>query len=66
MPQCWGLVSLIGMAGGAGLGPYIAGFLRDVTGSYFVAIWLATIFYLLALVFVNIVKQPTREEVWGK
>ena len=54
------------MAGGAGLGPYIAGFLRDVTGSYFVAIWLATIFYLLALVFVNIVKQPTREEVWGK
>lgn len=66
MPQCWGLVSLIGMAGGAGLGPYIAGFLRDVTGSYFVAIWLAAIFYLLALVFVNIVKQPTREEVWGK
>lgn len=66
MPQSWGLISLIGMAGGAGLGPYIAGALRDATGSYFVAIWLATIFYLLACFFVNIVKQPTREEVWGK
>jgi MFS family permease len=66
MPQCWGLISLVGMAGGAGLGPYIAGALRDATGSYFVAIWLAVIFYLLACFFVNIVKQPSREEVWGK
>ena len=66
MPACWGMISLIGMAGGAGLGPYIAGALRDATGSYFVAIWLATAFYVVAAVFVNIVQQPTREEVWGK
>ena len=65
MPPAWGLISLIGMAGGAGLGPYIAGALRDATGSYFVSIWLSTIFYLLACLFVNIVKQPSREEVWG-
>lgn len=66
MPAAWGLVSLIGMAGGAGLGPYIAGALRDATGSYFIAIWISTVCYLIAAVFVNIVKQPTREEVWDK
>jgi len=65
MPQAWGLISLIGMAGGAGLGPYVAGALRDMTGSYFTAIWLSTIFYLLACLLVNIVRQPSREEVWG-
>ncbi len=65
MPPAWGLISLIGMAGGAGLGPYIAGAIRDATGSYFVSIWLSTIFYLLACFFVNIVKQPTYAEVWG-
>ncbi|HCP14303.1 MAG TPA: MFS transporter [Peptococcaceae bacterium] len=65
MPPAWGLISLIGMAGGAGLGPYIAGALRDLTGSYFVSIWLSTIFYILACILVNIVKQPTREEVWN-
>jgi len=65
MPQTWGLISLIGMAGGAGLGPYVAGALRDMTGSYFAAIWLSTIFYLLACILVNIVQQPSREEVWG-
>lgn len=65
MPAAWGLVSLIGMAGGAGLGPYIAGAIRDATGSYFTSIWLSTISYLVACVFVNIVKQPTRQEVWG-
>lgn len=66
MPQCWGLISLVGMAGGAGLGPYIAGALRDATGSYFVAIWLAVVFYLLACLFMNVVRQPSREEVWGR
>lgn len=66
MPPAWGLISLIGMAGGAGLGPYIAGALRDLTGSYFTAIWLSTIFYALACLLVNIVKQPSREEVWGE
>ena len=66
MPQAWGLISLIGMAGGAGLGPYIAGALRDVTGSYMTAIWLSTIFYAAAAVLVNMVRQPSREEVWGK
>lgn len=66
MPPAWGLISFIGMAGGAGLGPYIAGAIRDATGSYFVSIWLSTIFYILASIFVNLVKQPTREEVWGK
>ncbi len=65
MPPAWGLISLLGMAGGAGLGPYIAGAIRDITGSYFISIWLSTIFYVLASVFVNIVKQPTRVEVWG-
>ena len=65
MPPAWGLISLVGMAGGAGLGPYVAGALRDATGSYFVAIWISVIFYLVACVFVNIVKQPSREEVWG-
>ncbi len=65
MPPAWGLITLIGMAGGAGLGPYIGGAIRDVTGSYFVSIWLSTIFYVLACIFVNIVKQPSREEVWG-
>lgn len=65
MPPTWGLISLIGMAGGAGLGPYIAGALRDATGSYFLSIWLSTIFYLLACIFVNLVKQPSRDEVWG-
>lgn len=65
MPPIWGLVSLIGMAGGAGLGPYIGGAIRDATGSYFVSIWLSAIFYILAAVFVNLVKQPTHEEVWG-
>mgnify|MGYP000975041187 CR=1 FL=1 len=66
MPQCWGLISLVGMAGGAGLGPYIAGALRDATGSYFVAIWLAVVFYLLACLFMNVIRQPSREEVWGR
>lgn len=66
MPPAWGLISLIGMAGGAGLGPFVAGALRDVTGSYFTAIWLSTIFYALAGILVNIVKQPSREEVWGE
>lgn len=66
MPQAWGLISLIGMAGGAGLGPYIAGALRDFTGSYFVSIWLSTVFYFLACILVNIVKQPSHEEVWGE
>ncbi|MDR2005785.1 MAG: MFS transporter [Acidaminococcales bacterium] len=65
MPPAWGLISLIGMAGGAGLGPYIAGAFRDATGSYFVSIWLSTIFYILAVVFVNLVQQPSREQVWG-
>lgn len=65
MPPAWGLISLIGMAGGAGLGPYIAGALRDMTGSYFTSIWLSTIFYVLACALVNMVKQPSREEVWG-
>lgn len=64
MPPTWGLISLIGMAGGAGLGPYIAGALRDLTGSYFTSIWLSTIFYSLACILVNVVKQPSREEVW--
>lgn len=63
MPPTWGLVSLIGMAGGAGLGPYVAGFLRDMTGSYFVAIWIATIFYLVACLFTNMVRQPSAAEV---
>jgi MFS family permease len=66
MPPTWGLISLIGMAGGAGLGPYIAGAIRDATGSYFVSIWLSVIFYILAAVFVNLVKQPSRDEVFGK
>ena len=65
MPPAWGLISLVGMAGGAGLGPYVAGALRDATGSYFVAIWISVIFYLVACFFVNIVKQPSRKEVWG-
>ena len=54
MPPAWGLISLVGMAGGAGMGPYVAGALRDATGSY-----------LVACVFVNIAKQPSSEEVWG-
>ena len=65
MPPAWGLISLVGMAGGAGMGPYVAGALRDATGSYFVAIWISVIFYLVACVFVNIAKQPSSEEVWG-
>jgi MFS family permease len=65
MPPAWGLISLIGMAGGAGLGPYIAGALRDATGSYFVSIWLSTIFYVLTVILVNSITQPSREEVWG-
>lgn len=66
MPPAWGLITLIGMAGGAGLGPYIGGFIRDMTGNYFVSIWLSTVFYLLCCILVNMVKQPSREEVWGK
>ena len=62
MPPAWGLISLIGMAGGAGLGPYIAGALRDATGSFFVAIWLSTIFYLVACLLTNMAKRPTPEE----
>lgn len=65
MPPAWGLISLIGMAGGAGMGPYVAGALRDATGSYYTAIWIATVFYLIACVFVNLVKAPTSEEVNG-
>lgn len=65
MPPAWGLITLIGMAGGAGLGPYIGGAIRDATGSYFVSIWLSTIFYLLCCILVNVVKQPSREAVWG-
>jgi MFS family permease len=65
MPQAWGLISLIGMAGGAGLGPYVAGALRDMTGSYSTAIWLSTIFYAVTCILVNVVRQPSREEVWG-
>ena len=62
MPPAWGLISLIGMAGGAGLGPYIAGALRDATGSYFVAIWLSTAFYLVACLLTNMAKRPTAAE----
>lgn len=65
MPPAWGFVSLIGMAVGGGGGPYIAGFLKDVTGSYFVPIWIATIFFLCAAFCAFNVSAPTKEEVWG-
>jgi MFS family permease len=61
MGPIWGLVTLIGMAGGAGLGPYFGGWLRDLTGNYDLAIWVATIFYAITFVLCLSVKKPSVE-----
>ncbi len=65
MAPAWGFITVVGMGGGAGLGPYVAGALRDSTGSYFPAIWLSTVCYVVAVILVNIQRQPTNEEIWG-
>ncbi len=58
----WGLITTIGMAGGAGLGPYFGGWLRDLTGNYTLAIWVATIFFGLTALLCLAVKKPSEAE----
>lgn len=63
MGRIWGLITLIGMAGGGGLGPYIGGWLRDLSGNYSIAIWVATVCYALAFIFCLGVKKPSPSTV---
>ncbi len=63
MGPIWGLTTAVGVAGGAGIGPYIGGYLRDLTGSYFVSIWISTILYAITVVLVLSVKKPTKKDI---
>ena len=56
--QIWGLVTVFGVAAGCGLGPYVGGLLKDITGNYQASIWLATGIYLLAAILAASVKKP--------
>ncbi|MFY9412108.1 MAG: MFS transporter, partial [Dethiobacteria bacterium] len=58
MGAIWGLVTVFGVAAGCGLGPYVGGLLKDITGNYQASIWLATGIYLLAAILAASVKKP--------
>lgn len=58
MGPIWGLTTSIGVAGGAGLGPYFGGYLRDLTGNYSLSIWVATAFFAITVILCLLVKQP--------
>ncbi|MDR1775048.1 MAG: MFS transporter [Actinomycetes bacterium] len=58
MGRIWGVVTLIGMAGGAGIAPVFAGWLRDLTGNYALAIWCSVLMYAITVVLVLAVRKP--------
>lgn len=60
MGTIWGLTTVFGVALGCGLGPYIGGALRDATGNYQAAIWLAFAVYVLAAIMALSVKKPQK------
>lgn len=66
MGAIWGLTTALGVAGGAGLGPYVGGYLRDVTGNYQTSIWLACAIYALTAFLCLSVKKPCKVTVDSK
>ncbi|MCL2491778.1 MAG: MFS transporter [Coriobacteriia bacterium] len=56
--KVWGTLTLIGMGGGAGLGPVLAGYLKDTTGSYGSAIIASAISYACAAFITQIIQRP--------
>lgn len=60
MGSIWGLVTVFGVAAGCGLGPYVGGKLRDMTGNYQASIWLAVGVYALAAILAAAVKKPVK------
>lgn len=63
MGAIWGLTTALGVAGGAGLGPYVGGYLRDITGNYQASIWLACAVYALTAILCFAVKKPCKVPV---
>jgi len=62
MGAIWGLVTVFGVAAGAGVGPYVGGLLKDLTGNYQASIWLACGIYILAAILAALVKKPESEQ----
>lgn len=60
MGSIWGLITVFGVGLGCGLGPYIGGFLRDLTGNYQLSIWLAAVVYAAAALLAGLVRKPEK------
>jgi cyanate permease len=58
LAQLIGIVSGVGMGIG-GFGPYIAGFLYDITGSYFLPFAFAAISLALGGIIISIIRAPS-------